>query len=99
VDQALQLLVDHQHFLKRSKFSYGVPEVKYLGHIVSHNGVCVDPMKIKEMKDWPHLQTLKILRGFLGLTSYYKKFVRKYGKIAIPLVNFLKKLLSVGMTL
>jgi hypothetical protein len=74
VDQVLQLLVDHQLFLKRSKCAFGVSEVEYLGHIVSHDGVHVDPKKIEAMKDWPHPKTLKSLRGFLGLTSYYKKF-------------------------
>jgi hypothetical protein len=91
VDQVLQLLVDHQLFLKRSKCAFGVSEVEYLGHIVSHDGVHVDPKKIEVMKDWPHPKTLKSLRGFLGLTSYYKKFIRNYGKIASPLTTLLKK--------
>jgi hypothetical protein len=52
VDQVLQLLVNHQLFLKRSKCAFGVSEVEYLGHIVSHDGVHVDPKKIEVMKDW-----------------------------------------------
>jgi hypothetical protein len=91
VDQVLQLLVNHQLFLKRSKCAFGVSKVEYLGHIVSHDGVHVDPKKIEAMKDWPHPKTLKSLRGFLGLTSYYKSFIRNYGKIAAPLTTLLKK--------
>jgi hypothetical protein len=51
----------------------------------------VDPKNIEAIQDWPHLKTLKILHGFLGLTGYYHKFVNNYGKIATPLTALLKK--------
>jgi hypothetical protein len=59
-------------------------------HIVGKDGVHVDPEKIEAMKDWACPKTIKILRGFLGLTSYYHKFVQCYGKIAAPLIALLK---------
>jgi hypothetical protein len=87
----LQLLKEQQLYAKPSKCFFGVKEVEYLGHIVSHEGVKVDPNKIKAMMDWPIPKTLKNLRGFLGLTGYYRKFVRNYGRITTHLMALTKK--------
>jgi hypothetical protein len=57
----------------------------------------VDPKKIEAMQDWPHPKTLKSIRGFMGLTRYYRKFVNSYGKIATPLIVLLKIMISVGL--
>jgi hypothetical protein len=90
VDQVLHLLSQHQLFLKQSKCAFGASEVEYLGHLVGKDNVRVDPKKIEAMEDWPHPKTLKILHGFLVLTSYYRKFVKNYRKIATPLTALLK---------
>jgi hypothetical protein len=87
VDKVLHLLSQHQLFLKQSKCAFGASKVEYLGHIVGKYGVRVDPKKIEAMQDWPRPKTLKILHGFLGLTGYYRKFVKNYGKIAAPLMD------------
>jgi hypothetical protein len=75
VDKVLQLLNEQQLYAKPSKCFFGVKEVEYLGHIVSHEGVKVDPNKIKVMMDWTIPKTMKNLRGFWGLTGYYNKLV------------------------
>ena len=62
-----------------------------MGHIVSHEGVKADPNKIKATKEWIIPTTLRHLRGFLGLTGYYCKFVKNYRRIATPLMTLLKK--------
>jgi hypothetical protein len=87
----LQLLKERQLYAKPSKCFFGVKEVEYLGHIVSHEGVKVDPKKMKSMMDWSIPKTLKNLRGFLGLTDYYCKFVQNYGRITTSLAALTKK--------
>eukprot|EP00253_Pinus_taeda_P007083 PITA_07083 len=87
----LQLLRKHTLFVKMSKCSFGMIEVEYLGHSVGREGVKVDPKKIQAMQEWPQPKTLKSLRGFLGLTGYYRKFVRNYGRIVKALTQILNK--------
>jgi hypothetical protein len=62
-----------------------------LGHLVGKDDVKVDTKNIEAMQDWIHPKTLKILRGFLGLIGYYRKFVKNYGNIAAPLTVVLKR--------
>jgi len=76
---------------KTSKCFFGVQEVEYLGHIVSHEGVKVDPNKIKAIKEWKIPTSIKYLRGFLMLTGYYCNFIKNYGIITAPLTTLLKK--------
>jgi hypothetical protein len=97
VDRVLHLLSQHQIFLKQSKCAFGTSKVEYLGHVVGKDDVRVDPKKIEAMQDWPHPKSLKNLRGFLGLTGYYRKFVKNYEKIAAPLTAILKITLSLGL--
>ncbi|XP_026383753.1 uncharacterized protein LOC113279266 [Papaver somniferum] len=81
----------HQLTTNFSKCSFGQSKIKYLGHISTGNGVMGDPEKIYAMVDWPTHTNLKALRGFLGLTGYYRKFVQNYGIISIPLTELLEK--------
>lgn len=87
----LAVLRSHQLFAKKEKCQFGQKEVQYLGHIISETSVAVDPDKITTMMNWPKPSTLKALRGFLGLTGYYRKFIQNFGKIAGTLMKMLKK--------
>ena len=91
VDRVLKLLQEKQLYTKTSKCFFGVQEVEYLGHIVSHEGVKVDPNKIQANKEWKFPTTIKQFQGFLGLTGYYHNFMKNYGRIAAPLTKLLKK--------
>ena len=86
-----QVLTHHKLFVKKQKCSFGQSKVEYLGHVVSREGVSVDPSKLQAIVDWPVLVNVKGLRGFLGLTGYYWKFIPGYGKIYQPLYELTKK--------
>jgi hypothetical protein len=64
--------------------------VEYKGYIVSHEGVKVDPTKVKVMREWPITKALKNLGGFLELTGYYHKFVKNYYQTTTPLSTLFK---------
>jgi hypothetical protein len=81
----LQILRLHQLKAKLSKCTFVVPSVEYLGHILSGNGVATDPSKIQEIISWQAPETVKQFRGFLGLTGYYRRFVKGYASIGRPL--------------
>ncbi|GAU45214.1 hypothetical protein TSUD_244190 [Trifolium subterraneum] len=89
--QALMNEVLRPYLRKFALCSFGQAEIEYLGHLIYGKGVSVDPKKIEDMLRWPIPKELKSLRGFLGLTGYYRKFVRNYSKIAWALTQLLKK--------
>jgi hypothetical protein len=78
-------------YAKALKCQFDSLEVDYLRHVLSEDGVKADPAKIEVMKNWPNPKTPKALRRFLGLTGYYKKFVKGNGGVAAPLTALLKK--------
>ncbi|KAJ3685492.1 hypothetical protein LUZ61_014656 [Rhynchospora tenuis] len=91
LEMVMEILMDNQLHAKSSKCSFCVKEIEYLGHIISHQGVATDPSKIQAMCEWPQPKSVKELRGFLGLTGYYRKFVKNYGLISKPLTDQLRK--------
>lgn len=91
LEMTLEVLRYQQLYAKLSKCKFGSSEVAYLGHIVLAQRVKADSNKLKVMWDWPKSQSVKALREFLGLTRYYRQFIKGYGDIAGPLTQLLKK--------
>ncbi|KAJ1694545.1 hypothetical protein LUZ63_011243 [Rhynchospora breviuscula] len=91
LQMALNILRDHKLYAKLSKCEFGVERLEYLGHVISADGVATDPKKIDIMQQWPQPKNVKELRSFLGLTGYYRRFVKGYGVIAKPLSDQLRK--------
>jgi hypothetical protein len=91
LQQVFQILQDHQFLLKKSKCAFAQPSLEYLGHIISSQWVATEPAKVVSVQQWPQPVNVKQLRGFLGLTGYYRRFIKHYGMISKPLTQLLKK--------
>jgi hypothetical protein len=89
--QVLSTLQQAQLFAKLSKCQFGKTSIHYLGHIISDTGVSTDPNKTEVMRRWHVPINQTELWGFLGLTGYYRKFVRNYGIISKPLTQLLSQ--------
>ncbi|GBG76141.1 hypothetical protein CBR_g21889 [Chara braunii] len=87
----LQALHEAQYKINREKSSFGVTSVTYLGHVISGEGLAPEATKVVAIQDWPQPTTVRDARSFLGLASYYRKFVKNFSAIAAPLTDLTKK--------
>lgn len=91
LQQVLDVLREHQLYANRKKCSFAQPEVTYLGHVVSAAGVKVDPRKTAAVAEYPTPCNLSQLRSFLGLATYFRKFIRNFAHMAAPLHRLSRK--------
>jgi hypothetical protein len=91
VQQILQKLLDHDLYLKLSKCEFHKRRIEYLGVVLEHGQVQMDPTKVKGVADWIRPQNAKDVRSFLGFTGFYRYFIKDYSKIARPLIDLTKK--------
>jgi hypothetical protein len=89
--EVFQRLADAGLKLKPKKCAFFRRQVHFLGHVVDSDGIHTDPEKVKKIQEWATPSSVHDVRVFLGLTSYYRKYVRDYALIASPLYQLTKK--------
>ena len=87
----MQILREHRLYAKLSKCQFWLDSVTFLGHIVSVEGVSVDPQKVEAILNWKPPTSVTEIRSFLCLAGYYRKFVEGFSKIAAPLTRLTRK--------
>ncbi|XP_027915077.1 uncharacterized protein LOC114174433 [Vigna unguiculata] len=87
----LGILREHKLYGKLLKCEFWLEEVQFLGHVISAQGIAVDPAKIETVVKWERPQTVTAVRSFLGLVSYYRHFVEGFSKMVSPLTQLTKK--------
>lgn len=85
--QVLEILREHNLTCKPEKCEFKKSEVEYLGHIISHNSVRIDPAKVAGITDWPTPKNKRELQQFLGFANFYRRFVKDYSKHAVPITK------------
>jgi hypothetical protein len=91
VKTVLQALRENKLYAKESKCEFFKKEISFLGHVFTRDGIKMDPEKIKAITDWPIPTNISEIRSFLGLAGYYRKFIKDFSKICIPLTDLTKK--------
>nr|AAM08795.1 Putative retroelement [Oryza sativa Japonica Group]AAP52970.1 retrotransposon protein, putative, Ty3-gypsy subclass [Oryza sativa Japonica Group] len=87
----LEKLKEHQLYAKFSKCDFWLTEVKFLGHVITAQGVAVDPSNVESVTKWTPPKTVSQIRSFLGLAGYYRRFIENFSRIARPMTQLLKK--------
>src|SRR5229473_1165040 len=82
---------EHDLFLKTEKCLFGKATIPYLGYIISHRSVAMDPVKLAGILTWQIPTTVKGVRSFLGFRNFYRKFIEHYSEKAAPLHALTKK--------
>lgn len=91
VRTVLQRLRQRKIFAKMKKCVFMQPSMDYLGHVISGDGVAMDPSKVRSIQDWPAPADSRQLRSFLGLAGYYRRFCKGFSALAAPLTLLLGK--------
>ena len=86
-----QILREKNLYAKFKKCEFWLDQVVFLGHVISRVGISVDPSKVESVVDWARPTNVSEVRSFLGLASYYRRFVEGFSRIAAPMTQLICK--------
>ena len=92
----LHTLRDKQLYDKLKKCEFWLDKVSFLGHVVTKDGISVDPRNVDVVSNWRRPNTMTEIRSFLGLTGYYRRFIERFSKIALLLTRLTRNGLSLS---
>jgi hypothetical protein len=81
----------HQLYAKFSKCKFWLEKIAFHGHILTAEGIEVDPFKVEVVSKWKQPSSISEIRSFLGMAGYYCRFIKRFSSIAKPLTELLKK--------
>jgi Reverse transcriptase (RNA-dependent DNA polymerase) len=87
----LEILEKADMKINSAKNIFHVQRVNFLGYILITNGVKIDPIKTATIRDWPTPKNMTKIQEFIGFANFYRKFIREYSGVSIPLTNLTKK--------
>ncbi len=83
-------LTKNQLYCQAAKCEFNMKELKFLGHIVGNGQIKPDPKKVKAVVDWPQPKDVHEVRAFVGLATYFRKFIQGYSALVAPLTDLFK---------
>nr|KYP32282.1 Retrovirus-related Pol polyprotein from transposon 17.6 [Cajanus cajan] len=87
----LEVLREILLYAKLSKCEFWLSEVRFLGHVISTDGIAVDPAKVEAVIQWERPRTATEIRSFVGLAGYYRRFIEGFSRIVMPLTQLTQK--------
>ena len=87
----MRRLKEKQLYAKFSKCEFWLTQIGFLGHVVSGDGISVDPDKTKAVMDWPRPMIVTKIRNFLGLADYYRRFIEGFARLSSPITKLTRK--------